>query len=67
MADAPSSLGSNKIIKVGEGKDLRKVEEDVLIPRIMKKHAMERCSEHVKGWRMPQLNNNYLANFLFSI
>ncbi len=52
MADV-NVPSTNKIVKVGEGSDLRKVEEDVLIPRIMKKHAMERCSEHVKGW-MPK-------------
>ncbi len=38
-----------RLVKVGDGRDLRKVEEDVLVPKIMKKHAMERCSEYVKG------------------
>ena len=41
--------GSNKLIKVAEGEDLRKVERDVLIPKIMKNRAMERCSDYVKG------------------
>ena len=44
-----TAKGSNKIVKVGEGSELRKVEEDVLVPRIMKRRAMEKCSEYVKG------------------
>ena len=38
-----------RIVKVGDGDDLRKVEKDVLVPKIMKQRAMERCSEYVKG------------------
>lgn len=43
---------SSRIVKMGEGSELRKVEKDVLIPKIMKKHAMERCSDYVKGVAM---------------
>ena len=46
---AADTTESNKIVKVGRGSDLRKVEEDVLVPKIMKKHAFERCSTEVKG------------------
>ena len=41
--------GGRRIIKVGEGDDLRKVEKDVLVPKIMKEKSMERCREFVKG------------------
>ena len=48
MATSNNDRGS-RIIKVGEGNELRKVEKDVLIPKIMKEKAMERCSEYVQG------------------
>ena len=41
--------GGRRIIKVGEGDDLRKVEKDVLVPKIMKEKSMDRCREFVKG------------------
>ena len=43
---APSSGG---IVKIGKGEELRHVERDVIIPKIMKEHAMKLCSEYVKG------------------
>lgn len=48
MATSNNDRGS-RIIKVGEGNELRKVEKDVLIPKIMKEKAMQRCSEYVQG------------------
>ena len=41
--------GFNAIVKYPEGDDLRLVEKDVLVPKIMRKKAMERCSAEVKG------------------
>jgi hypothetical protein len=42
-------MAANNYIKVAEGDDLRKVERDVLIPKIMKERAMERCSQYKRG------------------
>ena len=49
LKNMAAETDSSRIVKVGDGREMRKVEEDVLVPKIMKKHAMERCSEHVKG------------------
>lgn len=43
---APSSVG---IVKVGKGDELRHVERDVIIPKIMKQRAMKLCNEYVQG------------------
>lgn len=37
------------IVKLGEGDELRHVERDVIIPKIMKARAMKLCSEYVQG------------------
>ena len=41
--------GERGYIKIAEGNELRKVERDVLVPKIMKERAMEKCSDYVKG------------------
>ncbi|XP_003386007.2 PREDICTED: COX assembly mitochondrial protein homolog [Amphimedon queenslandica] len=38
----------NEIVKYPKGDDLRVVEKDVLIPKIMREKAMKRCSAEVK-------------------
>lgn len=40
---------SNSIVKYPKGDDLRLVEKDVLVPKIMREKAMKRCSADVKG------------------
>ena len=36
-------------VKVGTGDELRKVELDVMIPKIVKERAMKLCGEYVQG------------------
>lgn len=48
MAEEGVKKGAG-MVKYPVGDDLRKVEMNVLIPKIMKERAKERCSHYVKG------------------
>ena len=63
MAASNNDKG-NSIIKVGEGNELRKVEKDVLIPKIMKEKAMQRCSEYVQGTDSNNTHNYYFKKIV---
>ena len=51
--DSSASPGGGGYVKLGKGEELRHVERDVIIPKIMKENAMRLCSEYVQGWEHP--------------
>ena len=54
-----SIVGGHERVKIGTGDEMRKVERDIMVPKVMKERSMEICNEYVEG-----LSCNYDINYI---